>query len=68
MISTMASQAYPLTPLFGATVGYLLGSLFAAVASVIYLFAAYDISETAPQPGAPKESTRKRSGKTAKQA
>jgi hypothetical protein len=62
-------QAYPLTPLFGATLGYVLGSFFALATSIVYFFAAYDMQASAPQDAvAKKETEGKKKGKKAKTA
>jgi len=48
-------QAYPLTPLFGATVGYALGALFALGLSIVYYLAALDMADTAASEPAPSQ-------------
>ncbi|KAI0319329.1 GPI biosynthesis protein family Pig-F-domain-containing protein [Amylostereum chailletii] len=60
-------QAYPLTPLIGAFVGYAFGSLSAVASSFVVYLAAYDVENEAPAPGdAPTSIEKKKKGKKAK--
>ncbi|KZV66880.1 PIG-F-domain-containing protein [Peniophora sp. CONT] len=43
-------QAYPLTPLLGATFGYVFGAFFAVIVNITLFLAAYDVEDSNPTP------------------